>query len=1213
MFSWRTASTSAKRTTSNGDEKPSCGHWPLMTTRLTVKPKSQIPIGSAPTIIIENGWSRTLVNGSLTILITQRGKSFVLEPHPSLPLKVWRALARATWLLPLFEIFETVVALRVPVPGIYLDVIAKSFVWQFVQSDASYLKSVAGICDEAKDLDPHEIPSRLLFNNADLPHIDATFYIIVDGIRGTITEPMIKFLQQVSTPNRHVRVLLTGHPAVFEQLATIRGISYTKISINAKNRPDVELYTESRMNDVDALRDTERLGVPALRKKIRDSLCEKTTGDYFKINTILKHINTLDYVKDIDQVLEDAGKERSQQILGEIEKLNTIRSSKEIAEINEIIIWIIYGREWFTPPLMASVLYLKTGELSLLPLDTKLQTRYTLFEVDSDGDIDFRSLEMARIIPDRSRSMNDGFSPESAKRIQPTEVSMIRHFLTTVCPPEVYEKFDFESFFENKLSRKEGQICKDDKDNAEIKLAFACLRILTEERDSRRDLLHPYSVRYLLQHLSSVDLAFADREWKSAVGPRLLQLFTDEPSIDSLVWTDVPEKAPMFRWKTRSAWLDGEDAINEILRWFRDSAVISKITDQACRAWIANLVASPQPGEILLKPLARRMAVHWLREPSQLNLARNAFYFIYRFMNKMDHIKGIPNHTKRVCKKHHEHDHPTLETIHEIEACSEELLKIKTKDSLWEVQMAIILEGFTFAGDAENRCRHALRLNPSNWRASYYLARVIASNTEAIGILKAITERLQANKKWMQEPCNKKALAQMFFEMGQKYWAAQQFDLATQSHTKSLETNFTGYDRVLNIFDQYSGKDRWDDIVAMLEMIDKSPQADLFQMLVYLARKETIHDILLQTALETGRFDLLVRIYDGAIQYATETKAFVDLYYIRYHYANALYQRPDSEERAIDIWETALKEDLPRSYLDLEATLPGLIVKLAPVYLRKARAAGRDSEAANAYLGRILSILPSEVAENNMVFPAKLYLARYYHVQGDVLRAKQVARSVVKMALEILSDDDEENDYLAYWRLLLVFLPLGDEKNAFAAVAMAALANETPFDDNASEETEETEAEAEDEEPPLTKPKRILTPPKAILDGNYDGDESSTDSDSNSDTPEPESDYEDNRPRSSVFAICDGECGHCWNSASEMWWCKDCINITFDGACYQKLKHGWLPLNVCGKDHEFLHIPKWDEVNMSKIPKGYVPYGEKGISLEEWKREIRRDYVDFEG
>lgn len=398
---------------------------------------------------------------------------------------------------------------------------------------------------------------------------------------------------------------------------------------------DVELFIESRMNDIDALKDTSRMGVPALRLKICDTLCQKTAGDYFKINTILKRISSLDYVNDIDRVLEDAGKERSQQIMSEIEKLNNTRTPKEIAEINEITLWILYGREWFKPQQMAAVLYLKSGELSLLPVETKLSLKYHLFEVDTDGDIDFSSYEVPDLIPEKHKAMEDDLSLDTAKKIHPSEVTIVRHFLHTVCPPEVYSKFDFEAFFEQKLSSKGDRIFRDDKDASEIKLALTCLRILTDEKCEQSELLRPYAISYLLQHLASVDLAFVDREWKSAIGPRLLKLFTDEAAADALLWTDDPAKAVPLGTQIRATWLESEDGVEEVLRWFGDSAVISDISDPNDRAWICQLVSGPDPKKALLLPFAKRMAVHWVRRPSLQQLAQNAFFFLFDALNKV--------------------------------------------------------------------------------------------------------------------------------------------------------------------------------------------------------------------------------------------------------------------------------------------------------------------------------------------------------------------------------------------------------------------------------------------------------------------------------------------------------------------------------------------------------------------------------------------------
>ncbi|KAF9891731.1 hypothetical protein FE257_003212 [Aspergillus nanangensis] len=1089
-----------------------------------------------------------------------------------------------------------------------LDVIIKSLVWQFVR-DASYLKSAASICEKNIDIDPHEIPEQLLFSSELQEAVNASFIIVIDGIGDIIGDALVHFLEKVSAltrDNRRVRILLTGRPRAFEQLATVKYVSFEKIAISTKNRPDVEKYIQSRMDRVEALKDTTRIGVTDLRQKISTSLCDKTAGDFFRINTILKHISTLDYVHDIDQVLEDAGKERSEQILGEIDKLNRIRSSKEIAEINEIILWVLYGREWFQSRQMAAVLYEKTGELSLLPLETKLQVKYSLFEIDSDGDIDFRSYEIPQLIPERNSSAHDAtLELETGRSIHPKEVSIIKHFLTTVCPPELYNKFEFESFFEQKLLHKGDQICRDDKDTAEAKLAITCLRILTEDRDERQDLLRPYAMTYFLQHLSSVDLSLVGREWKGTVGPRLLKLFTDETSMDALLWTTEIDEAFTLALKAGSAWINNDGGVNEILRWFKDSAVMSSIPDGDNRDWITSVTSAATPGKALLEPFAKRMSEHWLREPSPQELAYNAFSLVFGYMQMLN--TGDEDSDTLIPLE------PTIKNICKAEELSHTLLGVKENDSLWEVQVAVIFQQYYIPAESEKRCRRALEIDPSNWRASYYLACVVTSDEEAINILKTITDRLQADTQWMENGANQMSLSSMLFDMGERHWEIDQYDAAKESYTRSVETNITASERILKILERYNSRKQWSDIMSLLETIQTHTDDShyLSRLLVTLAAEDSVHSILLQAVVETQQTDFLQRIYDAAIRQAIDTESYNSLYYLRYHFANTLFQRTENEERAVALWELALKEDLPRSMLDVEDLLPSLTLKLAAVYLRRAREAARDSDVARSYLQRISEILPDEVAESNILSPAKLYLARYYQVQGEGVKAKQIARSVVKMALEILSDDDSDNDYLAYWRLLLVFLPLNDNENAYSALVMAALATRMLARSTVSREVTEVESPValhagDDEDKEEDNPN---------LGGSSGCEEDDDDDDDDGQATE-SSEPETLRPlinESQAFAICDGECGYCWETASEMWWCKDCINITFEKNCFQLLQQGTLPLNVCDKRHEFLQFPKWEDEKMRQLPKGFVPYGEKAIPLEEWKRIISKNYVDFDG
>ncbi|PLB40922.1 uncharacterized protein BDW47DRAFT_134139 [Aspergillus candidus] len=1086
----------------------------------------------------------------------------------------------------------------------HIDVIAKSLVWQFVQADVSYTKSVAGICQRQGDLDPHEILEALLLYNEDLDRvIDATFYIVIDGLSDIIGDALLKFLQRVSAlsaSHNRVRILLTGRPRASEQLSKTQDILFEILPISTRNRNDVEKYTLSKMDQIEALKDTHRLGVPDLRNKICQSLCDKTRGDYFRINTILKHISTLDSVNDIDQVLDDAGKERSEQILAEIEKLNSVRTEKEIEEMNEIILWIIYGRQWFQARQVAAILYQKTGERSLLPLESKLQMKYSLFEVDSDGDIDFRSDEIARLIPERQRHFvtDQTTNADADKRIQPAEVSIIRHFLKTVCPQELYNKFDFEAFFEQKLSPKNGFICRDDKDTAELKLALTCLHILTEERDEKHEILRPYAVSYLLQHLSSVDLALVEREKKGAVGPHLLRLFTDENAVDALIWTNDAADVAIFTWHARAAWLDSDQGAQEILRWFKDSAVIANVSDDDSRAWISNLNASVNPEKDFVQTFAKRMAVHWLRESSPPTLACEAFCFVYDAMRKsQNESDNTEKHVSALEGQLSSHE------ISEAEDWSRSLLKSETSDSLWEIQVAIVLSKYLHTEEAEKRCRHALELDPSNWRASYHLSHIVSSKEEATDILESITQRLQANSKWMQEPSNVTTLAEMLFDLGQIYWEAGCPDPAIHVYTKSVSRGFIGYERIFTILEHYHRSHRWSEIIALLDTVHdvSTDRPGVFDMLVNLADRESLHDMILQLAVKNDEFGWLEHTYDGAMHLALKDQAYTSLYFIRYHYANALFQHHENEKRAITMWEIALQDDLPRSFLDIEEVLPSLAIKLGPVYLHKARAAKTDLKA-RKYLHNISNIFPSEMAENNILLPAKLYIARYYQVKEDTVKAKQIVRSIVKMALELLSDKDGDNDFQAYWRLFLVFLPLNDDENAFVAIAMAALARVNDDIHAASGgqgiagSSRSPRAAAEGKIGAVSRRRDLRV--NTVIDHRDDIESSDSQSDI------------DSLAESDKFAICDGKCGYCWTAASEMWWCKDCINLTFEKECFQQLQEGTHPLNICDKNHEFLHIPSWDREKMDRFQGGIVPRGEEGISLEEWKGEIRKKYVE---
>jgi hypothetical protein len=367
-----------------------------------------------------------------------------------------------------------------------LDIISKSLVWQFTQADAVYQKSVASICEKVKELDPPEVWTQLLAENKDRSKIDVVFFVVIDGLGDSIEEPFIDLLRTVAADpeDRDIRVLLTGTPRSFEILETAQGLEFDTLKIDSNNEGDIEKYIDSKMDSIETLKDVTRVEILPLRKKIRDSLKAQTEGDFFKLDSSLNKIGFASDQEEIDEILENAGRERSEQIIADIDRLNKTRTPKEIAEINEILLWIIEAYEWLDPRRMDAVLYLKSGTSSLLSLETKLKTKYTLFKVDSYGDVIWKSPDIVDYLTKKDSMVSDNESSHS-KEVQPAEVAIVEHFLNTVCPPELYAKFGFEEFFRlHKTGRGNNYIHQDVKNNA-IKLLLTCLQILTRERDDK--------------------------------------------------------------------------------------------------------------------------------------------------------------------------------------------------------------------------------------------------------------------------------------------------------------------------------------------------------------------------------------------------------------------------------------------------------------------------------------------------------------------------------------------------------------------------------------------------------------------------------------------------------------------------------------------------------------------------------------------------------
>jgi hypothetical protein len=548
--------------------------------------------------------------------------------------------------------------------------------------------------------------------------------------------------------------------------------------------------------------------------------------------------------------------------------------------------------------------------------------------------------------------------------------------------------------------------------------------------------------------------------------------------------------------------------------------------------------------------------------------------------------------------------------------------------------------------------RKALSIDPSNWRAMYNLSQEVGTQ-EAISILKNGIERLGKDSTWVQAPRHRQIYSLLLLELTVQYLdtnKAEDFDLAIQSLSTCLQTDAsTAYPTVIGIVLEAEKREKWDDIIALNEMLnqrrDSWPTCKL--MLEKMYCYAIFNDAIVRAAEATSRMDILELIYQPAIDMAINNKAHDELCWLRYCYSYGLSYQKDNENRVLQLWEEVM-EHLPKLQYNKESFLWAIHRYLAPTYLEKAVEAGSDSEVASSYLSKIRSMqIKGDGGDRNQAIylwaalmntPA-LYLARYYQIRGSTDRARKEIVGTMKKCLEMLSDDDPSNDLDAYIMVCAVCATCDDEENSIAAfqllelnairaeaeyqkkkkVARAKAAEPASTTVKTDEPTaagdfKETEAGSPNSVIPSENPLGNGDTPSVAKNGDVRNDDrpaavvplpqqpSTREHDADEDAPE--------QPYSGL--VCDGGCDEELQKG-DAWCCKDCAGqLMFDENCYQKVLQGTMTRRICGKSHKFLKISKVEPEKAETIPVGSIYVGDKIMTLEEWKGSLRVKYLDGE-
>ncbi|KAI1322872.1 hypothetical protein F5Y16DRAFT_385424 [Xylariaceae sp. FL0255] len=796
--------------------------------------------------------------------------------------------------------------------GDFLERVSRTLLWQIGISYEAMTRSMASVVEKAGQFNGTlDRWDQLFFNNKESQNSNTSFYLFIDATDADMI-PLLERLVK-SAARTQTRIFLTGRPEVIaDHLTPQESVRFSTVPVTEHNGPDIDKYIISHLDSIPMFKDTSRPGISEWRQVILDELREKCEGDYFKLNNSLKALAKVDLVEDIREVLAEAGKTRLDQIDAELRRLNSIRTIKEIREINEIITWIDTGRWYFNIETMEAILSVKhfapifapegqpqglvrrqtsqhglvgppasLATISLLPLSQKLKEKYPIFSVNDAGSLEWRSFEIKGRIPARGYqdgASTEGEAPQRSRVIQESEISIVKHFLGNVCPPELYERFEFEEFFNTKLGARLKEYISLDPDNSHIKIIFTCLVILTEVELRTNTQLRYYAMYWLMEHMQEVDLSAADREQKAQIGPLVVRLFTEDCGVDSLFWPfDLnvsamtwEEGEESFLREARIEWVYSSSGVREISRWIQDSSVTRYITSDVGKHFVEGVKTSTNLHQAVLSSAARHIAKHLFlhiafTKRHFLSGASFLRAYLIRLDGKEPKMNDDPNpyrDTESEEFQKWEASGFSLSQLNEIEAwCCVELSDTAEKDkaekrqllekllgpgadsqeanavkhslhksqveeSLWEIHGALL--AFQLCENADEkkevsgrRAQKALELNSQNWHACHFVSgQPFTTKEHGIELLTRAKDAIDAirakDQMWMQDSNNTALIARITLDLGSKLWDSGQLASGAQKHRESLTFEYVRFTAYEKVLRRYKEGKQWGEFIAFI-------------------------------------------------------------------------------------------------------------------------------------------------------------------------------------------------------------------------------------------------------------------------------------------------------------------------------------------------------------------------------------------------------------
>ncbi|KAL9102531.1 MAG: hypothetical protein Q9163_002340 [Psora crenata] len=997
-------------------------------------------------------------------------------------------------------------------------------------------------------------------NMGDAP--DLAYVLLFDGLDVLCPEDAsLLFRSSVDLKSPKVRILMTGTDERFQACLQSSGRSVdsvANIKVSDRNEVDIERFIKYKVEHCKPLQGDAPQKIE-IKDYIHSSLPNIADGCFNNAQIIIEAVKrAIESDSDVEDVKNLVSvhtlKHQNEATQKLINELNQSLNVQEIVQLNELLIWTIYGTRYMSASQMQAALLLCTKRESVQSVEEKVSQKR-----DDLGDFFMDSQRQS----EKTEVEGNGDPKISVTiTIDQVKFSKVQRFFWDFSEKLYLDKFDFAIPLTGPdLSKQKITISANGTD-AHLTLAKRCFGLLSDEDDEEVKKLWPYALENIHWHLFKLrgdvkkDL-LTSTERADIVG-ELVSLLQSADYVDKRLSKDFF----IDTW-----WLEEPD-IEAIQAWLGDPHTATLNRKEL--SWVKQ-VLSGQP-VLALKDVAVMVARHWLLHSKWP--AEQPFQWLDAFLDELAKEQVQGQNKSNVQNNGNSDKSSVQEGVDESAnpAPAEEAMSFRdsikrasewtekeaniTKNSWWYERIGMTYLSLRELNPAIEAFLFAKKHPDSSWTLSESLAEAYDQNSEkalAVQEMEDLLSRHRAKKKMTikEEDDFGKALV----KTAKLQAELKQIDLAMDYLQEAVRLNENNFESRYELLKLFLDTEKESEALKLLGDMEKQSDKDdlnkLESMFLAFSERDQYFETIVNATKHHDIYQVICRTLQTTLKHAEDTDAkskHIDLL-LWYGKILARYStEKERKEHALEQWRKCWKlgaesKKWPVWYRAFSAAR--YIFNHHFSMMRSTGSAGISLESLIEILTGLIDGMKEPIAQESL----RMSLGRLHTLLGEQDVAQKLLTNAMNDGLLYLSDEDSQNDFMGYETMANVFMHAGDDLNALSALSLCG--------------------------------------PTERYHENY-----------------------------TLGIWCDG-CHKELRFPDTIWFCKLCDDVAFDDECLEKLKLGTLEPFVCGANHEWLRGPSWNEefkatgkecVRVGGELRNGKRVGGEVIKIEEWLDVVREKW-----